>query len=122
MDVALLDSVPLEFGGGYETFVMDVAAWGQAHGHQVHVVTPTASVSSITNRVLRLPVTRRLGPCETRRRLGGAAVMELGLRQTRAELHRADVAYVKNEPHEVAYTIATTSARRPVIVGFHSAM
>jgi glycosyltransferase involved in cell wall biosynthesis len=121
MRIALLDSVPLTYGGGYENFLVDLARVGVDRGHDIEIVTPTWRTARLLGSVLNLELRRKEDSSNMRSRVVGEW-RERGPLSARSDVREADVVYVKNEPHELAYTLAIAKGRTPVVAGFHSAM
>jgi glycosyltransferase involved in cell wall biosynthesis len=104
MTVALVDSVPLTYGGGYERFLTGLAATlGERYQIRPDMISP--KTLTLTRTALHIP--RQLPRGQRNRCL--------------SRLRSADVAYVKNEPHELGAVLLARRGRRTV-VGTHSAI
>jgi alpha-1,6-mannosyltransferase len=122
MQILLIDSVPLTFGGGYESFLFDLTKEARARGHEVTLITPTVGIARTVGRPAGIKMRVRLSPYEVHRKLDGATLVTGGLLTLRRVLESRDIAYVKNEPHEVLAALTMARRRTPVVVGFHSAI
>jgi glycosyltransferase involved in cell wall biosynthesis len=123
MQIALIDSAPIAFGGGYEMFLLAVGREAIRRGHAVELLEWSPTLV----RWLRPPFGRllptRLDTTQVRERLGGAKVTPASIRRALKSLRDADVAYLKNEPNEVLVSVLLYLIERkktPLIIGFHS--
>lgn len=125
MHLVLVDSVPLTFGGGFESFVLALAAAARSVGCQVTIVAPRPWIARVTFRALaarRLPPARALTAAPG---LDGVRILATGPLGARRLVSGADVVYGKNEPHELAFAhlIRSQGGRSiPLVVGLHSAL
>lgn len=117
MRVVFLDSVVLDYGGGYESWVRDAVHFGVELGYDVTAVTPCRWIASMTSAlagVRRGAVSASNEPWPLEQRAGW--------RRARRILSLADVVYVKNEPHELLFALLATRPLVPVVVGVHSSI
>lgn len=122
MRLVLLDAVPIDYGGGYERFVLAFGRSAAAGRHRVALLTPSPTVARLTNGLLGID----LGPRQTRAHadvhLTDVELHERSPLAARQVTGDADILYVKNEPHELAFARALKPARARLVVGFHSSM
>jgi glycosyltransferase involved in cell wall biosynthesis len=121
MRVAFLDGVPLTYGGGYENFIINAGLFGQKRGHEIEILVGPQLLTRVIGRPLGLKVRKQLTEDEVRLKVGNISVTGGSIGQLKRALRRADLVYVKNEPHELSFAIAA-SKRGAVIAGFHSAI
>ena len=122
MRFLFIDSVPLTFGGGYEAFLLDLGKEARGRGHTVTVATPTPTIARAVGRMAGLTVEARFSTDDIHRRQGNAELVTGGLLTLGRVLRKADVVYMKNEPHELLATMCLAQKDVPVVVGFHSAV
>lgn len=122
MKIVFVDNALLNFGGGYESFVLDQAGLAVGLGHEAIILTPTPSVSECLSLVLAFRrLSRGLSDDEVASRLGKSRLERLGALRARSVLREADVVYSKNEPHELLFSALAKPRHVPLVVGFHSA-
>jgi glycosyltransferase involved in cell wall biosynthesis len=122
MRCVLLDSVPLAFGGGYETLLLKLARALLERGHAVDVLTPSRRAAAVVHRLAGVQVFDRLSASEVTCRLAPGREIVAGPRSSRSAVRHADIVYSKNEPQDVAFARAIVPSAIPLVVGFHSAM
>lgn len=115
--VVFLDSVPLSYGGGYESWIADALRFGSRLGYEVSAITPSRLIAAPTIASLGVRRGARADPQDPQ-----PGEQPAGWLEAQRTLRAADVVYVKNEPHELLFALLTTRGLVPVVVGVHSSM
>ncbi len=122
MQIALIDSAPLAFGGGFERFLLDLAKRGASQGHTVTLLEPRPRVTKAISLATTLHAPHLgLSDRDVQGLAGGAKWKRVGIVETRKALQAVDIIYVKNEPQELLFALALRTQQQRVVVGFHSA-
>ena len=121
MKVLLLDSVPLSFGGGFERFLSGLAQYLAIHGHDVTIGTPPDRWARYMYKALSGQSIQDC-PQQTQHLMETIQVVEMSPSAVRSLAEIYDVAYCKNEPHELLFAkVALRNRRCRLIVGLHTA-